>query len=313
MAPAPATAKDYLAKIKNDNRSLHTYLQKPLQQPPAQTSVQAKSPQIDIPAFKAQGAQTLITSQNVGDLQNIPALRDFLSPQGSRYQQTLQTLNSFQSAEGSPSLTNPAQYYLGKTVAEAITLLQAVIDVVQPSNERPVLDPLQALASIGRSAVSIQDNGQCFYLSVASAQGKKAVLGTGEDVSNNAKSTRQALLSEFGKLDGSGMKFVTGVSEESKLPASLNKVFKTLTTGLDGERVNSEAWGGPEEARLAAMAYNRPVVSIRSEGIVISYPNKTEENCDPGQLQGKLSQIQQQNPMILILKNDHWQNTIPQQ
>lgn len=313
MAPAPATAKEYLAKIKNDNRSLHTYLQKAMQQPPTQTSVQAKSPQIDIPAFKAQGAQTVITSQNMGDLQNIPALRDFLSPQGSRYQQTLQTLNSFKSAQGLPSLTNPAQYYVGKTVAETTALLQAVIDVVQPSNERPVLDPLQALASIGRSAVSIQDNGQCFYLSVASAQGKKAVLGTGEDVSNNAKSTRQALLSEFGKLDHSGMKFVTGVSEESKLPASLNKVFKTLTTGLDGNWVNSEGWGGPEEARLAAMAYNRPVVSIRSEGIVITYPNKKEETCTSEQLQGKLSQIQQQNPMILILKNNHWQNTIPQQ
>ena len=312
MAPMPITAEGYLAKIKNDNKKLHEYLQKAVQQPPAQTSVQAKAPQIDIPAFKAQGDQTVITSQNMGDLQQIPALKDYLSPQGSRYQETLQTLNVFRSNEGSPSLTNPAQYYVGKTVAEAATLLQAVIDVVQPSNEQPVLNPLQALASIGRSAVSIQDNGQCFYLTVASAQGRNAVLGTGEDVRNNAKSTRQALLNGFVALDEAGMKFVTGVSDVGKLPVSLNKVFNTLTTGLDGNSVGSNGWGGPEEARLAAIVYNRPVVSIRSDKIVISYPNKTEETCQPGQLQQKLAQIQSKNPMIHILQNNHWQNTIPQ-
>jgi hypothetical protein len=249
----------------------------------------------------------------MGELQKIASLNDYLSPDGAKYQQTLKTMNGFRKAQGSQLITDPAEHFIGKTVAVVMREISSDFDVILPVNEQPVLDPLQALASIGRSAVSIQDNGQCFFLSVASAQGKKAVLGTGEDVSNNAKSTRQALLSEFGKLDGSGMKFVTGVSEESKLPASLNKVFKTLTTGLDGERVNSEGWGGPEEARLAAMAYNRPVVSIRSEGIVVSYPNKKEETCTSEQLQGKLSQIQQQNPMILILKNDHWQNTIPQQ
>jgi hypothetical protein len=312
MAPAPATAKEYWAKIEKDNKKLHEYLQK-AQQPPAQTSVQAKSPQVQIPAFQAKGENTLIDRNNMGELQKIDSLKDYLSPAGAKYQQTLQTMNGFRKAQGFQPITDPAEYFIEQKVAQVRRDISSVFDVILPVNERPVLDPLQALASIGRSAVSIQDNGQCFYLSVASAQGKKAVLGTGEDVSNNAKSTRQALLSEFGKLDGSGMKFVTGVSEESKLPASLNKVFKTLTTGLDGERVNLEGWGGPEEARLAAMAYNRPVVSIRSEGIVISYPNKTEETCTSEQLQGKLSQIQQQNPMILILKNDHWQNTIPQQ
>jgi hypothetical protein len=45
------------------------------------------------------------------------------------------------------------------------------------------------------------------------------------------------------------------------------------------------------------MAYKRPVVSIRSEGIVITYPDNKEESCPPHQLQQKLAQIQ--NPIIL--------------
>ena len=131
-------------------------------------------------------------------------------------------------------------------------------------------------------------------------------------MSKNAQTTRRELLDAFVKLDDAGMKFVTGVNEVGKLPISLNKVFKTLTTGLDGKGVNPEGWGGPEEARLAAMAYNRPVVSIRSEGIVITYPNKTEEPCAPDQLKQKLAGIQSQKPIVLILQNNHWQNTVPE-
>ena len=303
---------DYLAKIASDNKPLHKLLQKVLQQPPAQTSVQS-SPQVEIPAFKAKGDNTVIDRQNMGELQKIDSLKDFLSPKGSKYQQTLQTMNDFRNVQGLQPLTNPAEYFVGKTVAAVKKEITDVFDVIQPVNEQPALNPRLALSSLGRKAVPIQDNGQCFYLSLASAQGKTAVLGAGEDVSKNAQTTRQELLDAFVKLDDAGMKFVTGVKEDKNLPVNLNKVFKTLTTGLDGKGVNQEGWGGPEEARLAAMAYNRPVVFIRSEGIVITYPNKTEEPCAPDQLKQKLAGIQSQNPIVLILQNNHWQNTIPQQ
>ena len=311
MAPLPSTAKGYLAKIKNDNTALHGLLQKALQQPAAQPAVQS-SPQVKIPAFKEKGDKTVIDSNNMGELQQIDSLKDYLSPKGAKYHQTLQTMNSFRSIQESQLLTNPSEYFIGKTLADVKNEITAVFDAIQPVNEESALNPLEALSSIGRKAVSIQDNGQCFYLSLASARGKTAVLGLGEDVSKNAQTTRRELLDAFVKLDDAGMKFVTGVNEVGKLPISLNKVFKTLTTGLDGKGVNPEGWGGPEEARLAAMAYNRPVVSIRSEGIVITYPNKTEEPCAPDQLKQKLAGIQSQKPIVLILQNNHWQNTVPE-
>ena len=311
MAPVPTTAKGYLAKIKNDNTALHGLLQKALQQPAAQPAVQS-SPQVKIPAFKEKGDKTVIDSNNMGELQQIDSLKDYLSPKGAKYQPTLQTMNSFRSIQESQLLTNPSEYFIGKTLADVKNEITAVFDAIQPVNEQPALNPRLAISSIGRKAVAIQDNGQCFYLSLASARGKTAVLGLGEDVSKNAQTTRRELLDAFVKLDDAGMKFVTGVNEVINLPVSLNKVFKTLTTGLDGKGVNPEGWGGPEEARLAAMAYNRPVVSIRSEGIVITYPNKTEERCAPDQLQEKLAGIQSQKPIVLILQNNHWQNTVPE-
>jgi hypothetical protein len=312
MASQPLSIAGYKSNIQKDNSKLHELLQKALQPPPAQPSVQAKSPQVQIPAFQAKGENTVIDRNNMGELQKIDSLKDYLSPAGAKYQQTLQTMNGFRKAQGFQPITDPAEYFIEQKVAQVRQNISSVFDVILPVNEQPVLDPLQALASIGRSAVPIQDNGQCFYLSVASAQGQKAVLGTGEDVSQNAQTTRQALLTEFVKLDDAGMKFVTGVSDGNKLSVSLNKVFNTLTTGLDGKSVNPNGWGGPEEARLAAMAYNRPVVSIRSEGIVITYPNKNEEPCAPDQLKQKLADIQSQKLIVLILKNNHWQNTVPE-
>lgn len=303
---------DYLAKIASVNKPLHALLRQAAQPPVAQTSVQS-SPQVEISAFKAKGDNTVIDRNNMGELQNIDSLKDYLSPKGAKYQQTLQTMNLVRISEGLQPLTNPAEYFIGKTLAAVKKEITEVFDVIQPVNEQPTLNPRQALASVGRKVVPIQNNGQCFYLSLASALGKTAVLGSGEGVSKNAQTTRQELLNEFVKLDKAGMEFVTGVKEDKNLSVNLNKVFKTLTTGLDGKGVNPEGWGGPEETRLAAMAYNRPVVSIRSEGIVITYPNKTEEPCAPNQLKQKLASIHSQNPMVLILENNHWENTIPQQ
>jgi hypothetical protein len=98
IAPSLAKTSDYLSKIQQDNKILHRYLQQAVKSE-VKAPVQS-SPQVDIPAFRDKGDQTVITSQNMGELQKISSLRDFLSPEGSRYQETLQNINGFRKCRG---------------------------------------------------------------------------------------------------------------------------------------------------------------------------------------------------------------------
>ncbi len=164
-------------------------------------------------------------------------------------------------------------------------------------------NPASVLADLGRQPVATLADGNCLYAALA-----HTLDGADPMDPDAALGQRQALREVFNFAQGQPDQVARIAGRNDA--RSIERVNQVLSAGLGGERVTADGWGGEESLKLAAMKYQRTLVTVSDEDIRIFDPNGGMTRFEPSQLEDFRSQYDQLSaPAVLMLKGFHWQAT----
>jgi hypothetical protein len=249
-------------------------------------------------------ADTRIDTSNRDALAAHPGLGSYFTDPDPSFRDLLSRHLALRFGHPEPSPGASPIDYLGDgsmTLGELTQLIDGLS--VAMAAEAPRQRPAEVLAALGRTPIDTLDDGNCLFAALAHGLSE----GDSRDY-QSAIGQRRALLAAFEQAipDPDQVTRIAGRADTT----SIERVRSTLSRGLDGGPVDADGWGGEEAIKLAAMKYNRTIITVSDQDTRLFDP-RGEVTIYVAAARDALIQAaaQIEDPVMLMIQGFHWQAT----